>query len=136
MLPYEDCILFLLGRAYYNARRRLKKRLLAYGLTPIQHLILELLFKEEGLSAGDIGQKLFLDSATLSGVLHRLTQKGWITKEADSEDRRFVRIYLTDEGKELKPSIIGERERINEEVLSVLTLEEKLLLKRLLRDLQ
>lgn len=135
MLPHEDCILFLLGKAYYNARRRLKRRLLAYGLTPMQHLVLELLFKEEGLSAGNIGQKLFLDSATLSGVLHRLGRKGWITKEADSEDRRFVRICLTDEGRELKPSIIGERARINEEVLAGLTLEEKVLLKRLLRDL-
>jgi len=135
MLPHEDCILFLLGRAYYNARRRLKKRLLAYRLTPIQHLVLEVLFKEEGLSAGNIGQKLFLDSATLSGVLHRLGQKGWITRETDGKDRRFVRIYLTDEGRELKPSIIGERELINEEVLAGLTLEEKVLLKRLLRDL-
>jgi DNA-binding MarR family transcriptional regulator len=136
MLPYEECILFLLGRAYYNARRRLKRRLLGYGLTPIQHLVLELLMKKEGLSAGEIGEMLFLDSATLSGVLHRMAQKGWITKETDNDDRRFVRLYLTEKGREMRPVLLGERERLNEEVLAGFTLEEKVLLKRLLKDLQ
>jgi DNA-binding MarR family transcriptional regulator len=114
----------------------LKERLKAYGLTPVQHLILDLLDGEGGLSAGDIVKNLALDRATLSGVLDRMAENGWILKELDEEDRRFVRVYLTDKSKELKPVLAREREKANEEALSGLSLEESVLLKRLLKDIR
>jgi len=58
---YEDCVVFLLAKAYQKAHANFKKHLIAYGLTPIQHLILEALWQEDGQSAGDIGKKLVLD---------------------------------------------------------------------------
>ncbi len=136
MAQYDDCIVFLLAKAYQNAHGCLKKRLLAYGLTPIQHLILEALWHEEGLSAGDIGKRLLLDGATLSGVLDRMSESGWIIKETDSEDKRILRIHLTKKSKGLKNSLMGERKQANEEILRDLTLEEKINIKRLLRDVQ
>lgn len=136
MAQYDDCIVFLLAKAYQNAHGCLKKRLLAYGLTPIQHLILEALWHEEGLSAGDIGKRLLLDGATLSGVLDRMNESGWIIKETDPEDKRILRIHLTKKSKRLKSSLMKERKRANKEILRDLTLEEKIIIKRLLRDVQ
>jgi DNA-binding MarR family transcriptional regulator len=136
MPPYDDCIIFLLAKAYQKAHSKFKKRLLTYGLTPIQQLILESLWEEEGVSAGDIGKKLVLDGATLSGVLDRMTEKGWIRKETDQEDKRYLRIYLSGRAKDLRPALLQEREQANEEILGTLALEEKVLLKRMLRDLQ
>jgi DNA-binding MarR family transcriptional regulator len=136
MAQYEDCIIFLLSKAYQKAHGNFKKRLQAFGLTPVQHLILEVLWQEEGPSAGDIGKKLVLDSATLSGVLDRMAEGGWVTKEADEEDKRFLRIRLTPKSNQLKGSLIRERENSNEDILSSLNLEERVLLKRILRDLQ
>jgi DNA-binding MarR family transcriptional regulator len=133
---YDDCIIFLLAKAYQKAHGCLKKRLLKHGLTPIQHLILEALWDEEGLSAGDIGKKLLLDGATLSGVLDRMNESGWIIKETDSEDKRILRIHLTRRSKRLKTSLTEERKQANEEILRDLTLEEKIIIKRLLRDIQ
>jgi DNA-binding MarR family transcriptional regulator len=135
MAQYEDCIVFLLAKAYQRAHGAFKGRLQAYGVTPVQHLILEALWEEEGLSAGDIGKKLMLDSATLSGVLDRMAEGEWIVKETDIEDRRYLRIYLTSKARELRPQLIEARKLANEEVLGCFTLEEKVLLKRLLRDL-
>lgn len=135
MYQLEDCIIFLLAKAYQKAHGDFKRRLHSHGLTPVQHLVLEALWEEEGLSAGDIGKKLMLDSATLSGVLERLAEKAWIAKEADDADKRYIRIYLTDKAKEMKALLIDEREQANERILSVLNVEEKLLLKRMLRDL-
>jgi len=105
-------------------------------LTPIQQLILELLEEEEGLSAGDIVEKLTLDRATLSGVLDRMARNGWISKNSDHKDRRFIRVYLTDKSREMKPLLVKEREMANEEALADLSLEEKILLKRLLHDIR
>lgn len=136
MSQYDDCIVFLLAKAYQKAHSCLKKRLLTYGLTPIQHLILEALWHEEGLSAGDIGKRLLLDAATLSGVLDRMNESGWIIKETDPEDKRILRIHLTKKSKGLKSSLMKERKQANEEILRDLTLEEKIIIKRLLRDVQ
>lgn len=66
---------------------------------------MEVLWGEDGLSASDIGKKLTLDGATLSGVLDRLGAGGWILKEPDSDDKRVLRNYLTPKSIELKPKL-------------------------------
>ena len=136
MEKFEDCIIFQLAKAYQKAHGLFKKRLLPYGLTPIQHLILEALWLEDGILQKDVGTRLVLDRATLSGVLDRMVAGGWITKGQDPEDKRSLRICLTNKGKDLKPRLSRERNQANEELMGGLNLEEKVLLKRLLKDLQ
>ena len=133
---YEDCVIFLLAKAYQKAHSNFKKRLISYGLTPIQHLILEALWQEDGQSAGDIGKKLVLDGATLSGVLDRLSAGDWIKKEPDPDDKRILTIFQTDKCKALRPKLSEERNQANDEIMHKLSLEEKIVLKRLLRDVQ
>jgi DNA-binding MarR family transcriptional regulator len=132
----EDCIIFQLAKAYQKAHGLFKKRLLPYELTPIQHLILEALWLEDGISQKDIGTRLVLDRATLSGVLDRMSAGGWIIKEQDPDDKRTLRICLTEKGMDMKTRLAHERNQANEELLSSLNLEEKVLLKRLLKDVQ
>jgi DNA-binding MarR family transcriptional regulator len=136
MKTFDNCIIFLLAKAYQKAHGEFKKRLQPYGLTPIQHLILETLWAEDGLSAGDIGKLLVFDGATISGVLDRLSAGGWVLKKSDSEDKRVLRIFLTPKSKDLKPELSKERNHINDELMQPFTLEERVLLKRLLRDFQ
>jgi len=136
MKTYDDCIIFLLAKANQKAHGNFKKRLNFYGLTPIQHLILEALWREDGISASDIGKKLVLDGATLSGVLDRLASGGWILKESDRADKRVLRIFLSPKSKSLQPKLSEARDRTNEELLKPFSLEEKVLLKRFLRDMQ
>ena len=136
MKTYDDCIIFLLAKAYQKAHGDFKRRIQSYGLTPIQHLTLEVLWGKDGLSASDIGKKLVLDGATLSGVLDRLAVGGWILKQPDSDDKRVLRNYLTPRSKELKPKLSEARDQANEELLRTFSVEEKVLLKRFLRDMQ
>jgi DNA-binding MarR family transcriptional regulator len=134
MDKFKDCVIFLLAKAYQKAHGTFKKRLTEYGLTPIQHLILEVLWADDGLSASTISERLVLDPATLSGVLERMVSGGWIFKHPDPEDKRTLRICLSGKGISLKPRLTSEREQANQECLDGLTMEEKVLLKRLLRD--
>ena len=136
MKTYDDCIIFLLAKAYQKAHGDFKKRLQPYALTPIQHLILEVLWGQDGLSASDIGKKLVLDGATLSGVLDRLATGGWILKSPDTGDKRVLRNFLTPRSKELKPKLSETRDQTNEDLLKSFSIEEKVLLKRFLRDMQ
>jgi len=136
MAKYEDCILFLLSKAYQKAFGNFKRRLQEYGLTPVQSLVLMTISEEEGLSAGEIGKRLVLDNATLSGVLDRLAEGGWIIKATADDDKRLLQIYLTPKAKEMAGVILKERDGLNEDILRPLKQEEKLLLKRILKDLQ
>jgi len=133
---YDDCILFLLSKAHQNVYGKYKRRLQSYGLTPTQHLVIFALSEEEGISAGELGKRLTLDNATLSGILDRLSEGGWVIKESSEEDKRSLKLYLTPRAKEQIPLLKRETDEANQEALSTFGLEEKMLLKRLLKDMQ
>lgn len=128
-------MVFLLGKAYQKAHGDFKKRLKPYGLTNMQHLVLEGLWYREGVTASELGRSLILDKATLSGVLDRMVDAGWIIKKQDDNDLRVYRIYPSAKADEMKARLVEERKIANEDLLADFTLEEQVLLKRLLRDL-
>lgn len=136
MVHYDDCIVFNLAKAYQSAHGQLATLLKPHGLTPIQALVLEAVSDDEGLSAGEIGRRLVLDGATLSGVLDRLADAGWIAKRPDESDRRMVRIDLTDQARGFHPTMVAIRQTVNEDITSSLDLEERVLLRRLLREIR
>lgn len=131
----EECTIFLLAKAYQRGHAALKKRLVPYGLTPLQQLIMAALALEDGISAGEVGKRLTLDSATLSGILDRMEEKGLIEKRSDPTDKRVSRIHLTSSAREMNSGLAHARQEANQELLAKLSLEEKLLLKRILKDL-
>jgi len=124
MSEFGGCIVFLLAKAYRKAHGVLRRRLADFGITPIQHLVLEAIGEDEGLSAGEIGKRVALDSATLSGVLDRLQQAGWIGKQVDEVDRRVLRVSLTAKARETLPALVEQRKGANSEVLGSLTEQE------------
>ena len=130
-----DCTIFLLAKAYQKAHGEFKKKLKPFRLTTIQHLVLEALWFQEGYTAADLGKFLVLDKATLSGVLDRLVDAGWIRKEPDPEDGRVFRIYTAEKADQMKDELISLRRSANENLLAVFNPEEQVLFKRFLRDL-
>lgn len=136
MIPYNDCIVFLLAKGNQKAHRNLKKRLKPYNLTPVQALVLGALQEENGLTPGEIGKRLGLDNATMSGVLERLHESSWIVKVVDEHDRRVQRIFLPENTEdELVKKLYEARREANEETLSNLSPVERILFKRMLKDL-
>jgi DNA-binding MarR family transcriptional regulator len=136
MVEYDDCIVFNLGKAYQTAHGKLATLLKPLGLTPIQTLVLDAIAEGDGPSASEIGRRLLLDNATISGVLDRLADGGWIVKQTDERDRRALRIFPSDKALGLSAQVIAARDEANGQILAQLTLEEKVLLKRLLRDIR
>jgi DNA-binding MarR family transcriptional regulator len=135
MAEYEECFVFLLGKAYQRAHGLLKKKLLPFGLTPVQHLILAVL-GDGALAPGEISERTVMDSATLSGVLDRMADAGLVKKEENPEDRRSLRVSITPKARKMMDDLAEQRKAVNEELTSVLSLEEKLLFKRMLKDLK
>src|SRR5690348_8011705 len=91
----EECISFLLGKAYQQVTQDAKQRLAPYGVTPIQYAVLKLLWGEDGQSGAALGERLRLDSATMTGVLDRLAKAGLVERRPDLRDRRINHVRLT-----------------------------------------
>ena len=136
MISYQDVILFILSKANQRVYATFKSQLQSYGMTPMQALVLNALYEEEGLSAGELGKRLVLDSATLSGVLDRMADAGWIIKNSDKTDRRVLNIQLTEKSNQFRNEFLQETEKLNQKVLSPFNVEERLLLIRMLKDLR
>ena len=130
-----DCMVFLLGKAYQKAHGSFKKKLKKYGLTNMQHLVLEGLWYKEGMTAAELCKLLIIDKATASGILERMAETDWIIKTQNPDDGRVQRLYPSVKANRMKDKLIEERKRANKEILKNFTIEEQLLLKRLLRDL-
>ncbi len=130
-----DCTVFLLGKAYQKADGDFKKQLKPLGLTNMQHLVLEGLWYEEGMTAAELGKVLILDKATLSGVLDRMVDGDWIVKKQDPEDKRVNRLFTSAKANKMKSKLIDARKLANEKLLADFNPEEQVLFKRLLKDL-
>ena len=130
-----DCTFFFLAKAHQKAHGLLKKRLVPYGLTNMQHLILEGIWYQEGSTAAELGKVLILDKATLSGILDRLEDGDWIEKRQDEKDKRIFHLYPSDKANNLKEELIEVRRNGNDSLLENFSMEEKIIFKRLLRTL-
>lgn len=99
----EDCISFLVGKAAQQVTRDMRELLEPHGVTPIQYAALSVLWEEDGQSGARIGQRLLLDSASVTGVLDRLEKAGLVRRlRGAGGDRRVNRIELTAAGRALE----------------------------------
>lgn len=101
-LKLDDQLCFALysaGRAMSKAYRPLLEPL---GLTYPQYLVMMVLWAGDGLTVSEIGERLFLDSATLTPLLKRLQAAGLVTRTRGTGDERQVLIALTAAGRALK----------------------------------
>ena len=120
------------------AMTKLYKPLLAdLGLTYPQYLALLALWERDGQQVSELGERLFLDSGTLTPLLKRLEAQGQIARLRDVQDERRVRITLTAEGRALRdqaeaiPQCVLQSSQCSIAELAALTTELKQLRDRL-----
>ncbi|EMT51570.1 MULTISPECIES: MarR family winged helix-turn-helix transcriptional regulator [Brevibacillus] len=131
----EDCFGFLLGKAYQKVFQLEKVRLSAYGVTPVQFVLLHVLWEKDGQKGVELGTRLRLDGATITGLLDRLEQMGLIERRPSPTDRRTNLIYLTPRGRELEKPLNEISDEVNREAMSIFREEELAMLKSMLTRL-
>ena len=72
------------------------------GLTYTQYIVFLVLWEKDGLTVGEISEKLLLDNGTLSPLLKKMEQAGYVRRERSREDERVVVITLTEAGRALQ----------------------------------
>ena len=72
------------------------------GLTYTQYITFLVLWEKDGISVSEIGSRLMLDNGTLSPMLKKMEQAGYIERKRSSDDDRVVIVSLTKKGRELQ----------------------------------
>ena len=105
----DDFICFAVYSANLAFNRVYKPLLDELNLTYPQYLVLVALYLEDDQTVGGLGEKLFLDSSTLTPLLKRMEAIGYLTRQRDPDDERQVRIRLTSRGRSVREKGIGFR---------------------------
>lgn len=101
-LLLDNQLCFALYSASLAMTKLYKPLLDELGLTYPQYLVLLVLWERDGLTVSELGQRLTLDSGTLTPLLKRLETNGLISRLRDTQDERRVLIRLTSQGRRLK----------------------------------
>jgi len=102
MLRLDNQICFAIYSTAHAFNRVYKPLLDRLGLTYPQYLVMLVLWERDGVPVKDIGERLFLDSGTLTPLLKRLEAAGLIKRTRSTEDERQVLIALTSQGQALR----------------------------------
>lgn len=113
-LRLDSMLCFAVYAAGHAFTRFYKPRLDALGITYPQYLVFMVLWEADGITVKALGDRLFLDSGTITPLIKRLEARGLLRRQRDDEDERQVRIFLTPEGRGLRakalavPLAVGE----------------------------
>lgn len=98
----DNQLCFLLYATSKEIIRQYTLLLKPYDLTYTGYITLLALEENEQITVKELGQRLFLDSGTLTPLLKKLEGKGYICRERSKDDERLMKIYLTKEGNNVR----------------------------------
>ncbi len=101
-LQLEQFLCFATYAAGHAFNHAYKKVLDELGLTYPQYLVMVVLWQEDAQTVGNIGEKLFLGTSTLTPLLKRMEAAGYVRRVRDSKDERVVRVTLSERGHALR----------------------------------
>ncbi len=98
----DNQLCFALYSASLAMTKLYKPLLDGLGLTYPQYLVMLVLWEEDGPSVSSLGERLNLDSGTLTPLLKRMETAGWLVRQRSSEDERRVHVWLSPTGQQLQ----------------------------------
>ena len=131
VLKLENQLCFPLYACSKEIVKRYTPLLEAIDLTYTQYIVMMVLWEHSEMNVKELGKHLYLDSGTLTPVLKKLEQKGYITRKRDTRDERVLNVAVTEEGLLLRDRAVGVPEKIGESLH--LDAEETAQLQRILQ---
>ena len=134
-LLLENQLCFPLYVASKEVIRRYKPLLDTLDLTYTQYIAMMVIWKEKKCHVTELGKKLYLDTGTISPLIRKLKEKGYITLSRDKDDERVQIITVTDLGMKLREKALSVPENMAKNRCIDLTIEEAILLKKILEKI-
>lgn len=132
----SDSLVYLMVQTC-KAQRALAEKLWSdIGLHVGQDMILRQLWADDGLTQSELADRLCIQPATTTKMLQRMEQTQLIQRQNDPQDQRISRVYLTEQGRALLKPYEEVKNRLEQYVTEGLSLEERVLLRRLLMQVR
>lgn len=128
-------ICFNLGRVMRRVYDYYEQRLSDFNLTPPQYFVFNALWMGDGITIGELGERVSLDSSTLTGVIDRMERSGYVERRPNPDDRRSVLVFLTAKARELGPRILEFADELDATLRQPFSQEEMDTFERVLRAL-
>ena len=112
VLKLENQLCFPLYVCAKEVVRAYKPYLDELDITYTQYITMMVMWEHKGLRVKDIGEHLYLDSGTLTSVLKKLEEKGFVTRKRSEKDERDLIVTLTDKGTALKEKAVHVPKRL------------------------
>src|SRR6266568_5272414 len=104
----EEPLGFVLGAAARKLAKFYVQALAGQSLTPAQFFLLRQLWLEDGLPLRDLGVRVQLDATSTTWLVDQLEQIGLVQRKRNDPDRRIVRAWLTDAGRQFQTKLVPE----------------------------
>ncbi|NUO60691.1 MAG: MarR family transcriptional regulator [Hamadaea sp.] len=118
-------VIRLLTRAQKLLRTATDTAMREHGVRIGQNLVLEVLWETDGLTPGDLANRLDVATPTVVNTAARMEAAGLLERRRDPDDRRLVRLYLTPKARAAEEPIAAARREIAGRALAGLTAEER-----------
>jgi DNA-binding MarR family transcriptional regulator len=132
----KECPYYLISRVGLVVTSALKKGFANAGVEqvkPAYLCVLMSLWQEDGLKVVELSKRVGLEPSTMTGLLDRMERDDLVTRTPDSNDRRVLRIYLTQTGRQVRDPILKVVDRVLAEVFAGISEDDISHTKNLLR---
>ena len=125
MFELNDSLSFLLSKCNQKAFALAQERLIEFSLTPEQAVALTYLLKKDEINQLQLGEMIQKDRTTVSGIINKLVNLGYVIKGTDPSDKRSSLLYVTEKANSIKDVMLEQAVEVNKFLMKDLTDQEQ-----------
>ena len=123
-LRFDGCVATNIEQAYRHLEQVYEHLISPLGLSVWEWYALRALYVEDGLSASTLAALVCRHPSSMTALLDRMESKNLLRRQVDRDDRRSVRVFLTEPGRALEPRVRSIADRLDRLVSASITRDE------------
>ena len=131
----DNYLSYLLSRAGHTVYREFHVQVQAANLSSLEWRVLATLSDGDGLTVGELAREVLAEQSTLTKLVQRMEQAGWVQRGADASDARRTLVFETTKGSEVVAGLLKAAKKHEAQLLSSFSTAEIAALKKILRTL-
>jgi DNA-binding MarR family transcriptional regulator len=120
-LRFDGCMATNIEQAYRHLEQVYERLINPLGLSILEWYALRALYDEDGVSASHLSHLVCRHPSSMTALLDRMERKRLLRREVDADDRRSVRVFLTDAGRALQPRVRAIADKLDHQLSDLIT---------------
>ena len=120
MTDFYTFLCFSMRAVMKKIDRQLSSQLEPYGVSIPQSFVLTCLYDENGITLKEIGNRTLIDSSSMTVLVDKLEKDKLVERQLDPEDRRAIRVYITDKGQAIAEELVKIGAEFNAQLYDML----------------